>query len=316
MKTWFKKVFGKSKSYYFVDEGGKSVINRGRVKYTFSTLIGVATLIQIFMPQDDSILGKSFKPFENEEKGAGKIQTDNGEAIVNAHNLEAQATGSTSTGKIKVKPMKLTYNGRQVFERTETQGLLTPIPSGTNFIGKLVTGIDTRQDNQTLKVILPYGGSHPSGGKIPRDSVILGSASYSGGDRVYIRFNRIIFPNGQEYRIDAQCLSSGDYTPGLVGVHHSETDLRVAGSLGLTMVSAVTDVMTQRTVYGANPYGMGMAQPDSTMKNAALQGVSQVTKQEAERVGSKMQDKEEYLTVMTGGDLIISLLIPFKGEAL
>jgi hypothetical protein len=61
---------------------------------------------------------------------------------------------------------------------------------------------------------------------------------------------------------------------------------------------------------------MGMAQPDSTMKNAALQGVSQVTKQEAERVGSKMQDKEEYLTVMTGGDLIISLLIPFKGEAL
>lgn len=316
MKAWFKKVFGKFKSCYFDDEGGKSVINQRLVKYTFSILIGIATLIQIFLPQDDSVLGKSFKPFENEEKGVTKIKADNGEAIVNAHGLEARATLNTSTGKVRGKGMKLTYNGRQVFERTETQALLTPIPSGTNFIGKLVNGIDTRQDNQTLKVILPYGGSHPSGGKIPKDSVLLGSASYSGGDRVYLRLNRIIFPSGQEFRVDAQALSSGDYTPGLIGVHHSETDLRVVGSLGLTMVSAVTDVMTQRTVYGSNPYGIGMAQPDATMKNATLQGVSQVAKQEAERAGSKMQDKEEYLTVMTGGDLIISLLTPFKGEPL
>jgi hypothetical protein len=316
MKTWFNKVLGKFKSYYFVDEGGKNVINRKRVKYTFSVLVGVTTLFQIFSPQDDSILGKSYKPFENVEKGTTKTQIDNSEAILNAHNLEAQTSENATTGKAKVKPMKITYNGRQVFERTETQGLLTPIPSGTNFIGKLINGIDTRQDNQTLKVILPYGGSHPSGGKIPRDSVLLGSATYSGGDRVYIRFNRIIFPNGQEYRIDAQGLSSGDYTPGLVGVQHSETDLRVAGSLGLTMVSAVTDVMTQRTVYGSNPYGMGMAQPNANMRNASLQGVSQVAKQESERVGNKMQEKEEYLTVMTGGDLIISLLTPFKGEPL
>lgn len=316
MKAWFKKVVEKFKSYYLEDEGGKSVINRKNVKLTFSVIIGLTTIFQIFAPQDDSIFGKSYKPFENDEKGVAKIQVDNGEAIVNAHDLEAHAQGNTSSGKLRAKPIKLTYNARQVFERTEAQGLMTPIPSGTNFVGKLVNGIDTRQDNQTLKVILPYGGSHPSGGKIPRDSVLLGSASYSGGERVYIRFSRIIFPNGQEYRIDAQALSSGDYTPGLLGIHHSETDLRVAGSLGLTMVSAVTDVMTQRTVHGSNPYGMGTAQPDATMRNATLQGVSQVTKQESERVGSKMKDKEEYLTVMTGGDLIISLLTQFKGESL
>ena len=82
------------------------------------------------------------------------------------------------------------------------------------------------------------------------------------------------------------------------------------------MLSAVTDVMTQRTEHGSNPYGLGTAQPDATMRNATLQGVSQVTKQESERVGSKMKDKEEYLTVMTGGDLIISLLTQFKGEPL
>lgn len=316
MKRWFKKVFAQLKSIYFIDESGKSVINGKRVKYTFSALIALMTLIQVFMPQDDSILGKSFKPFDDKERPTVKTKGDNGEAIVNAHNQEARAATSTPKSSSKTKLMKLTYNGRQVFERTEAQGLMTPIPSGTNFVGKLISGIDTREDNQTLKVILPYGGTHPSGGNIPKNSVLLGSASYSGGDRVYIRFSRVIFPSGQEYRIDAQALGSGDYTPGLIGEHHSETDLRVAGSLGLTMVSAVTDVMTQRTAFGSNPYGMGMAQPDATMRNGALQGASQVAKQEAERHGSKMQNKEEYLTVMTGCDLIISLLTPFKGEAL
>jgi len=315
MKQWLSQKLKKFTSYYFVHEGGKSVINSKRVKYTFSIFVGLTIIYQIFMPQDDSILGKSYKPFDGSEKAQAKTKSDNGEKIVDAHTHEASSQGQAPIRKTG-RPMKLTYNGRQVFDRTETQGMLSPIPSGTNFVGKLITGIDTRQDNQSIKVTLPYGGSHPSGGKIPRDSVLLGSASYSGGDRVYIRFNRIIFPTGAEYRIDAQGLSSNDYTPGLIGLHHSETGVRVASSFGLTMVSAATDVLTQRTMNAGNVYGMGASQPDPTMRNAALQGVSQVTKHEAERVGNKMQEKEDYLTVMTGGDLIISLLTPFKGEPL
>jgi hypothetical protein len=315
MKIDFKNIGPKIKSLFFIHEGGKKVLNTKSLKYLFSTILGCIILVQTFMTQDDSALSKSHKAFENDDKASGNLATDHGESIVKAHNVEAQMQGQPSKSH-SVRPVKLTYSGRQVFERQESLGLLSPIPSGTNFIGKLVTGIDTRQDNQTLKVILPYGGSHPAGGKIPRDSILLGSASYSGGDRVYLRFNRIVFPNGAEYRIDAQGLSSGDYTPGLIGIHHSETDLRVAGAIGLTLISAGADVMTQRTTLGGNPYGMAVAQPDATFKNAGLQGVSQVTKQEAERVGSKMQAKEEYLTVMTGGDLIISLLTPFKGEPL
>ncbi|NOT78424.1 MAG: TrbI/VirB10 family protein [Bacteriovoracaceae bacterium] len=315
MKIYFSKFWNWIKPIFCIDEGGKKVLNTKRLKYIFSSLLGITILVQAFMTKDDSVLSKSHKAFESDDKVSGNVTTDHGESIVKAHNMEAQM--QVRPGKShSIRPVKLTYNGRQVFERQETQGLLSPIPSGTNFIGKLVTGIDTRQDNQTLKVILPYGGSHPAGGKIPRDSILLGSASYSGGDRVYLRFNRIIFPNGTEYRIDAQGLSSGDYTPGLIGNHHSETDLRVAGAIGLTLISAGADVMTQRTTLGGNPYGMAVAQPDATFKNAGLQGVSQVTKQEAERVGSKMQDKEEYLTLMTGGDLIVSLLTPFKGEPL
>lgn len=312
---WIKKMWGKLASYYLIREGGKNVLNLRRVKYTLSTIVSVAVLIFFFRPEDDSVLSKSFRPFESSNKSNLKKLPGNAEGLVDAHDREARASQGQAVRPTGIKPLKLTYNGKQVFERTEAQGLVTPIPSGTNFVGKLINGIDTRGDNQLLKVTLPYGGMHPSGGKIPKDSILLGSASYSGGDRVYIRFSRVIYPSGQEYRIDAQALSSGDYTPGLIGNHHSETDLRVAGSLALTMVSAGADVLTRRTAMGNTPYGMAMAQPDSTMDNAALQGVSQVTKQEAERIGSKMKDKEEYLTIHTGGDLIVSLLTPFKGES-
>lgn len=309
MKAWTNKI----KSYFFINESGKSVINSKRIKYGFALLIGATTFIQLLIPEDDSLLTKSFKPLDAQEKTPESHKPTDAENLVNAHDNE-EKNQPRGTKQRKVNPMKLTYNARQVFERIEAQGLMTPIPSGTNFVGKLINGIDTRIENQVLKVLLPYGGTHPSGGKIPRDSVLLGSASYSGGDRVYIRFNHVVYPNGQEYRIDAQALSSGDYTPGLIGNHHSETDLRVIGSLALTMVSAGADVLTQRTMYGANAYGMGMNQPNPTMENATLQGVSEVTKQEAERIGNKAKNKEEYLTVSTGGDLIVSLLTPFKGE--
>ncbi len=314
MKEWFKKIFGKFKAYFFIEEGGKSVIISRRLKYTLSIFVGATILFQVLMPEDQSLLSKSFKPFENKEALTAKNPSGNAQDLVNAHDKEAK--GQVYTGQqSKPRTMKLAYNARQVIERTEAQGLVTPIPSGTNFVGKLINGIDTREDNQVLKVILPYGGRHPSGGSIPKDSILLGNASYSGGDRVYVRFSRVIYPTGQEYKMEAQALSSSDYVPGLVGYHHSETDLRVAGSLALTMVSAGADVLTQRSALGNNPYGMAMAQPDANLKNAGLQGVSQVTKQEAERVGGKMQNKEEYLTVQTGGDLIISLLTPFKGES-
>lgn len=302
-------------SVYLQKEGGKNVINQKSLKYTFSILIGLTALVQIFRPEDDSFLSKSHRPFESNETIEQIQARDRAENLVNAHDSEARANQSGGTNR--ARPPKLVYNGRQVFERDEKEGSLTSLPSGTNFIGKLINGIDTREPNQVLKVILPYGARSSSGGTIPRDSILLGNVNYGGkGNRVYARFNRIIFPTGREYKIDAQALSSGDYTPGLIGEHHSQADLRMAGSLGLTMISAATDVLTERATHGGmNQFGQVAVEPKPNMRNAALQGVSQVSKQEAQRHTEEMQNEQEYITVQTGGDLIVSLLTPFKGES-
>ena len=210
------------------------------------------------------------------------------------------------------------YSGKQVLERTGTDGLLNPLPSGANFIGKLASSVDTREQGQVVKVTLPYGGRHPKGGSLPRNAILYGTSVPEGeSEKVFIRFHKVIFPDGKECRIDAQALNSADYSPGIVGIKHSNTDLKMASSMGLTMVSAASDVLTQRSGFQAlGGIPMGVDSPDATMKNAILQGVSQVSRQEAQKQAQDLGNVPDYVTVPEGADLIINLLSPFNGEAI
>jgi hypothetical protein len=61
---------------------------------------------------------------------------------------------------------------------------------------------------------------------------------------------------------------------------------------------------------------MGVDSPDATVKNAILQGVSQVSRQEAQKQAQDLGNVPDYVTVPEGSDLIINLLSPFNGEAI
>lgn len=319
MKRLYQRFINCIKSYYLAEEGGKSVINQKRVKHNFAAVAVLFFLIQVCTSHDDSLIGKSYKPFfesnGSESISVQVLESGRAKELIEQHAQDAKQKGKSV---VRSKPILLNYNAKQVIERQAGDGNLTSLPSGTNFIGKLVNGIDTREANQTVRIVLPYGGSHPSGGSIPRDSILLGTASYSEkSDRVYVRFTRVIFPSGDEYKIDAQALSSADYTPGLAGEVHGQSDMRMIGSLGLTMVSAAAEVLTEKTPFGAiNPLGQIAVEPRPNLKNAALKGVSEASKEEAGRHAEVAKGQEEYLTINTGGDLIVSLLTPFKGENL
>lgn len=215
-----------------------------------------------------------------------------------------------------LKGIQLIYSGKQVIDRgNEADGTMKAIPSGTNFIGKLLTSIDSRSQGLQARVILPYGINHSQGGSIPRNSTLTGqvTADIESG-KIFIRFMKVIFPDGKEYKLDAQALTSSDYSPGLLGVVHSNVDTRMAGSVALTMISAAADVLTQRTMMGGQmPMGIGVSSPEPTTKNALLQGVSQLTKQEAQKQTQSAQNATEYVTLPQDSDLIVSLLSPFIG---
>ena len=204
--------------------------------------------------------------------------------------------------------MKINYRAKQVLVSEGAFDAARTIPMGTNLIGRTLTTIDTRQSDQLVKVLLPYGGRFRSGGDIPKNSIVFGQVSYSGkGKKVFIKFGKGTLPGGQEFSLEAQALSSGDYSPGISGSFHGNADLRVASTLGLTMVAGMSDVLTEKESLGGSALQSGAVTPKANMKNALYHGVSEVAKSEAGRQAEAISDEQEYVTVDAGTDLIVSL---------
>jgi len=297
-------------------EGSKRKLKRRPVKIIFTSFVCLIAFIQFCRAPDDSDLSKVYRPFIHHGNIRGVAISPKGIVL----QTEAQANSKTkgSRGDGISRPKDIVYSGKQVLERTGIDGLLTPLPSGTNFIGKLLTLIDTNVPGQVAKVTLPYGARHPKGGSLPKNSTLFGTTASDGeSEKVFIRFHKVIFPDGKEYRIDAQALNSADFLPGIVGIKHSNTDLKMASSMGLTMISAASDVLTQRSGFQAmGGIPMGIDSPDATIKNAILQGVSQVSRLEAQKQAQDLGNVPDYVTVPEGADLIINLLSPFNGEAI
>lgn len=312
----------KIKAIFFKMDGKKEVLNTFNIKLMGGCFLLLFFLVEAFSKKDLTSVSKSSTQFiDTQENEGGKTKSLSARAneVINTHEANSQANErSRQTGRSKrpLVPQDVNFNAKQVITRSGLSGSLRPLPSGTNIIGELLNGIDTRNQNQIIKVKLPYGARHRSGGTIPKNTVLLGTVRYSGqGEKVFISFNRVILPEGQEYKINAQALNSKDYSPGLIGEFHGNADLRMMATMGLTMVSAASDVLTTRSSMGGiDQNGQQTVVPDATMNNAMLQGVSKVTEQEATRQAQEMQQKKEYVTVEAGSDLIISLISPFRGE--
>lgn len=206
---------------------------------------------------------------------------------------------------------KLEYRAKQVLVRSDDKSSKKALPNGSNIIGKLLSAIDSRDLTSQVKVLLPYGANFKGEQFIEKNSMLIGKAHYSGkGERIYLSFDKAISPTGEEKQIMAMALDSSDYSNGIIGDVHSETGIRIAGTLGLTMVSSMTDVLTDKTAHG----DFGATTPKPTMKNAVFQGVSKVSEMEAARHAEAMAQTPPYITLEAGTDIIISLTSAFGGE--
>jgi hypothetical protein len=312
----------KLREFFFEKDGEKEVLRSKRIKIVSALVIVTVLTIQALWPKDHTKHSKSSTQLLESDQGISQGQDNkiSGKAkdLIDSHQdkYNSEQRNKSRSDKSLQVPANVNLSATQVLVRSDLGDSRKALPSGTNFIGQLLGGIDTRNQSQILKVLLPYGAKHRSGGSIPKNSILLGTVSYSGqGEKVFIQFNRVIFPEGQEFQIQAQALSSSDYSPGLVGVHHGNTDLRIAASVGLTMISAATDVLTTKnSIRAINQGEIQELTPEPTIKNAMLQGASKVTKQEAARQAGEVNQKQDYITVEAGNDLIVSLITPFTGK--
>lgn len=305
-----KKSFRK---FFLVKDGGKEVLRTKRTMLVVAlvVLMGVGVTL-IFSEQDDtSFFGKTDKPIVANEEAPATDPKAAGTVGSLLKNSESKGTRSRAPRR-EGGGMKINYRAKQVLVSEGAFDSARTIPMGTNLIGKTLTTIDTRDANQLVKVLLPYGGRFSGGGEIPKNSIVFGQVSYGGkGKKVFIKFSKGILPSGEEFSIEAQALSSGDYSPGVSGRFHGNADLRIASTLGLTMVAGMSDVLTEKESLGGSALQSGSVTPKATMKNAVMHGVSQVAQSEAQRQAEEIGNEQEYVTVDAGTDLIVSLLRAF-----
>jgi hypothetical protein len=299
-----EKIKERISSFIFQDDGGKRIINKERVSIATLILFLIGIGLDVLLPPSKS--GSNQGRITNSDSPLVKSVPERKSAENNKNDHEN--IGGVSDLLLPVKPKLVRQHFKAI--RYKAKQVISPdmisqrIPSGANFIGKLLTSIDTRSQQQ-VHVMLPYGGSHKScGGSLPPETILMGQFNYPGlGERVFIIFTKAILPDGEEMTIQAQALSSKDYRSGVIGDYHSNKGSQMASVLGLSMVSGVSEVMVEKQ-------GLGQSfnvTPKSNLKNGLYNGVAKVTEMEANNQATQLAQTPKYVTIDSGSDLIISL---------
>ena len=298
----FRKLFG---LFYSVE--GESVKPKMKnLKFAGVTAFLGLTMFYLAasLNQDTSSVERTDMDVGGPDKGSTQRErgaTDSVQGLLGTEESQQNKKPKRSSS-IRMEPAK--YKAKQVIEREGVYQPSKTIPMGTNLIGRLLTSIDTREAEQFYKVFLPYGGKFQSGAEIPKGSTLFGKIRYPGkGKKVFIAFSKGVFPDGSEFELQAQALSTKDYSPGLVGDFHGQSGARVAAALGLSLVSGASAMLTEREQVGA----LGQTAPKATLKNAMFGGLSQTAQNESQRRAQKMGERQEYVTIDSGKDLIINL---------
>ncbi len=303
---------------FYKQDGGKKVVNREFWQNVILAMVAIALIgvliSHLFWEKDDSYLEKAPHP-PSQEVGRNSQE----EKITPEHTKPRRpprgisrrqkvATGKRRTLQAKKRPI-LVEATQAVIIREDLDSAEASLPTGTSAVGFTLHGIDTRAPDG-VRAILPYGMAYKGSREIPRKSVLLGKASHQ-GNKIFINFDKVIFPDGREFSIQAHALDVADFTAGIKGVRHGNMDLKLAAAMGLSMVGTMGEVLAQKEALGGE---YGRITVKSTLKDATLAGASDVAKYEAQRrlEATQREAGREYLTLESGKELIITLTETFR----
>lgn len=307
-KKKLNKFFKALKDFFIIKEEEKERLNLKNIGYValVFALVIIMTLVMRTLLQDTSAVEQTDSEISipSNETDYREESSDMIKAHLNGSKSEQKKSRRKKrTRRYKVDPRK--YKASQVIKREDSFEPTKTIPMGTNLIGKLLTSIDTREAEQLYKVFLPYGGNFKGGAEIPKGSTLYGKIRYPGkGRKVFLSFNKGVYPTGEEFEIQAQALSSKDYSPGVRGDFHGQSGSRVAATLGLAVVSGASAILAERQQAGLSPGNTGVS---PRVRASLYGGLSETAQNEAQRRAQGLSEKAEYVTVDAGKDLIVNL---------
>jgi hypothetical protein len=297
----------KYKGLLLYEDGGKASLHKRRISNVFIFLVvGFIILNSVLEKKPDT---SSVETRYKSKELTHKPQTKQKKVVTFGTGIPVDETSSSSHSKTRKKRRKnIKLKAKQVMLNGNNKS--GKLPLGTSAVGELLTTIDSRDVNQIVRVRLPYGLKLKGQTIIPKDSLLLGKASYlQGHERIFVSFFATIDKTGFEAPISAQALDSKDFATGLIGNVHSNKGLKIAGSVALNVISGAAGFVQDRSS-GVN----GVDVPTFNAENALLSGAGGTARNEANTLSNSIRSTKDYITVDAGSELIVMLTQTYKGD--
>ncbi len=180
---------------------------------------------------------------------------------------------------------------------------LSEIPVGSETKAILVSGGTDGIVKAKLTESLIVGGEP----LIPENSILFGKGK-SGEERLYVEFNKVIFPSGESFQILAQSFDPSDKIQGLKGSIVSTRAKKTGMAMGMGFLGGMADGM--RDTSGSSLF----MNQKPTVKDAALSGASKAALDQSAAYLEEMKKSPNIIEVKSGTEFIIIIDEPKKKE--
>ncbi len=165
-------------------------------------------------------------------------------------------------------------NKRHSVDKIQSIDLRTQVspPAGSESFATLISGGANGMVKAMLSENLMLNGDLYAA----KNSILIGKGT-SSDQRLFIKFSRIVSPEGKAKKISAQAYDFSDRIRGLIGKKVSDRMFKIAASSALIFLGGMADSMQS-----SEPNMLGSA-PKKSMRDAALGGVAQATTEHGRR---------------------------------
>lgn len=168
------------------------------------------------------------------------------------------------------------------------------IPVGAEVLATLSSG----GSNGIVTALLDGNVDAEGDTVLPKGTLLYGKGS-SSEDRLYISFSTAVLPDKKKQKIKASAFDQNDRMEGLKGKKISDYVFKLATSSGLFFLSGLADGMRDDNY--SNPF----AERRTTVKDAALNGVSTAAVETGRDMLQKMNEEKERIEVKATTKIVV-----------
>lgn len=193
--------------------------------------------------------------------------------------------------KNRVPPKAVKISGIEVIARPKN---LASIPPGSMMEAKLISGASNGLVRAQVSKTLYANGDV----LIPEGSFLVGMGS-SSEDRLFIRFNQVVFKDGTFGSLNAEACDKSDKIVGLKGSKVGNKSLQLTGSLGLGFLGGFATVLQDTE----GQRGTVITKP--SLKNALLNGTATAALEESKNMMSDLKNRVPIIEVREGTSICV-----------